>query len=175
MADEEYVASVAPETQYNGATSSHFLVVGTATKTVDLTVQEPVAPPAGTEIPGSQTTALANGVQVPLFFWNEEVTLKTTGCVDGHVSATVTGTNTQTFEVQTIGPVTLGETPGHPVSSPGNCRSCSRFMARSRSPSRSKDAHIRPKKRPKNSTPTSTPAAWSSTATTPTRRSRGRR
>jgi Carboxypeptidase regulatory-like domain/Putative Ig domain len=111
VADGEYVATAASELAYNGATSPKFSVSGTASSTVDLIVREAVGPPPGTEIPSGWTTTLDNDVQVPGFYWMEEVPLKTTACAAGHVTATVTGTNTQTLEVQTTSPVTLSEQP----------------------------------------------------------------
>ena len=109
VSDGEYVTTVAPSYTYDSATSPKFNVTGMATSTVNLTVSAPVAPPAGTEMPGSQTIDLGNSVQVPLFFWQAKAPLRTIACVGGQVTATVTGTNTHTQEVQTIGPVLLAE------------------------------------------------------------------
>ncbi len=111
VGDGEYVANVAPSYSYDSATSPKFTVSGRAASTVNLTVVAPVGPPAGTEMPGTETVFLANSVAVPLFFWQNEAPLKTNACVGGNVTATVTGTNTQTQEVQTTSPVTLHEGP----------------------------------------------------------------
>jgi Carboxypeptidase regulatory-like domain/Putative Ig domain len=105
-----YVATVAASGAYGSAISGAFNVVGTGSSTVNLTVGEPVAPRAGTEMPSSGLIAVGN-VQVPLFYWNNEAALKTTGCVGGHVTATATGINTQTFLLETSHPVTLAEAP----------------------------------------------------------------
>ena len=110
VADGQDSAIVAASGQYGSAVSGPFTVSGTATTTVNLTVGEPVGPRAGTEMPNTEVIGLGNA-QVPLFYWNNEAELDTTGCVGGHVTATATGINTQTLELQTSPPATLAEHP----------------------------------------------------------------
>src|SRR5262249_9108500 len=57
----------------------------------------------------AQTTI--GGIQVPVVNWQTEPPMSTKACVGGTVTVTETGENTQTYQIETVGPVTLTEAP----------------------------------------------------------------
>jgi hypothetical protein len=106
--DGQYAATVAASNEYDSTTSNEFIVSGTAASTEDFRVAIPVGPPPGTKL-GSRETEIG-GVKVPFFYWNEDARLMTKGCTGGSVSATASGVNRTTGDLETTSPVTLTET-----------------------------------------------------------------
>lgn len=116
VADGKYVATVSPPTtEYNSLTSSQFAVSDHSATTEDFTLTGPQPLPNGTKVSGVGTSEVG-GVQVPIIHWEVEAPITTKACTGGHVTATVTGVNTQTGAVESTTPVTLTESAAETFS-----------------------------------------------------------
>ena len=112
VSDDSYTASVLPPngSPYEEAISPSFTVTGTGTTVVNVTLEEPTPPPAGTTVEG-QGTVEVGGKPIPEVNPETGSPITTEACVGGIVTVKISTVSRKTGVVQTSATEALTETP----------------------------------------------------------------